>query len=70
MLEQINKAFIELDAKMLERQTVWAMERFDTLKARMLEKREKGQPRVSNAERYEISGGKGHWLPALSLIHI
>ena len=33
MLEQIEKAFIELDEKMLERQTAWAMERYDAFKA-------------------------------------
>jgi len=33
MLDQINKAFAELDAQMLERQTAWALERFDAVKA-------------------------------------
>ena len=57
MLEQINKAFIELDEKMLERQTAWAMDRFDALKAHMMVK----LTRMSGeyAKRTEIAGGKG-----------
>jgi len=49
MLKQIEKAFIDLDAKMLERQTTWAMERFDALRAN------KGD----YAESVRIAGGKG-----------
>jgi hypothetical protein len=49
MLEQIEKAFIELDGKMLERQTAWAMERYDALRAN------KGD----YAESVRIAGGKG-----------
>ena len=33
MLNQINKAFAELDAEMLERQTAWALERYDAVRA-------------------------------------
>tara|TARA_X000001382_G_scaffold20742_1_gene12614 strand:+ start:69 stop:518 length:450 start_codon:yes stop_codon:yes gene_type:complete len=33
MLDQINKAFAELDAQMLERQTAWALERCDAVRA-------------------------------------
>ena len=69
MLQQIKKAFIELDAKMLERQTVWAMERYDALKAHSGE-----WNAVTNslteadrvyAERCEIAGGKG-WYNQMS----
>jgi len=49
VLEQIEKAFIELDGKMLERQTAWAMERYDALRAN------KGD----YAESVRIAGGKG-----------
>jgi len=49
MLEQIEKAFIELDEKMLERQTAWAMERYDVLRSH------KGE----YAEGIRIAGGKG-----------
>ena len=49
MLKQIEKAFIDLDAEMLERQTNWAMERYDVLRSH------KGE----YAERIRIAGGKG-----------
>ncbi len=33
MLDQINKAFKDLDNQMLDRQMTWAMERFDAIKS-------------------------------------
>jgi len=57
MLEQIEKAFIELDGKMLERQTAWAMERYDALRAH--------SGKWNYAERCEIAGGKG-WYNQMS----
>ena len=65
MLEQINKAFIELDEKMLERQTAWAMERYDALRdyQSKLDNKTKnyalGSYEIEYAEKCIISGGKG-----------
>jgi len=54
MLKQIQKAFIDLDAKMLERQTTWAMERYDALWNKI-----KSREGFDYAEYCNISGGKG-----------
>ena len=59
MLEQINKAFIELDEKMLERQTAWAMERYDALKAHMIKLTRTSFENGEYAKITEIAGGKG-----------
>ena len=63
MLEQINKAFIELDEKMLERQTAWAMDRFDALRdyQSKLDNKENnyalGSYELEYAEKCRIAGG-------------
>ena len=62
MLEQINKAFIELDEKMLKRQTTWAMERLDALRdyqSKLNNKENMGGYELEYAEKCRIAGGKG-----------
>ena len=62
MLNQINKAFAELDAEMLERQTAWALERYDALHALNRDDYDTGHREADyfrfNAILHSIAGGK------------
>jgi len=56
MLNQINKAFAKLDAEMLERQTAWALERYDALQK--IDRRDYDHYHLLLTARINTAGGK------------
>lgn len=64
MLEQINKAFAQLDAQMLERQTTWALARKVAVKAAQ---KEQGRSWDYDAL-FSVAGGKG-WYSQMTTLN-